>query len=130
MDEESLQIRWLVVVAAVLCAAIIGYNVFFAPEITMVTAVQTDSAPSAVSGEAAHGPEEYVPDPAREKVNINTATAQELDLALEGIGPVIAGRIVRYREENGPFKNAEELKNVPGIGEKTFEKFRDGIVVE
>ena len=130
MDEESLQIRWLVIVAVLLCAAIIGYNVFFAPEIAMVTAVQTDAASSAVSGKAGPGPEEYVPEAARQTVNINTATAQELDLALEGVGPVIAERIVRYRGENGPFKSVEELKNVPGIGEKTFEKFRDRIVVE
>jgi len=63
------------------------------------------------------------------KLNINTATAQELK-ALPGIGPVIAQRIIEYRNEHGDFKSVEEIKNVPGIGEKRFEKIKDLITVE
>lgn len=55
------------------------------------------------------------------KLDLNRATAQDLD-ALPGIGPVLAERIVRYREEHGPFKAAGKLRDVPGIGEKTFQK--------
>lgn len=54
-----------------------------------------------------------------EKININTATAAELE-ALPGIGPVLAERIVEYRTEYGPFQMPEELMNVSGIGEKTY----------
>jgi competence protein ComEA len=53
------------------------------------------------------------------KVNINTATVGELE-ALPGIGPAKAEAIVKYRETNGKFKSAEELKNVQGIGDKVF----------
>jgi competence protein ComEA len=62
------------------------------------------------------------------KININTATAAELD-ELNGIGPSKAEAIVRYREENGPFTAVEDLLEVPGIGEKTLEQFREQITV-
>lgn len=61
-------------------------------------------------------------------ININTADAKELE-KLTGIGPVLAGRIIEYRESNGAFKSIEEIKKVRGIGEKTFEKLRDEITV-
>lgn len=48
-------------------------------------------------------------------VDINTATSGDLD-ALPGIGPVLAQRIVAYRQEHGPFRTAEQLADVPGIG--------------
>jgi competence protein ComEA len=63
-----------------------------------------------------------------DKVNINAATADQLT-ALPGIGPSYAQRIVEYREKNGPFKKVEDLLNVTGIGEKTFEKIKDRITV-
>lgn len=61
-------------------------------------------------------------------VNINTASLEEL-CTLDGIGEVIAGRIIEYREENGPFTSADELINVKGIGEKKLEDIRDRICV-
>lgn len=62
-------------------------------------------------------------------VNINTATAAELE-ALPNIGPVLAQRIIDYREQNGAFNSIEELKSVSGIGDKTYEKLLDYITVE
>lgn len=62
------------------------------------------------------------------KININTATVEELE-TLPGIGPTYAQRIIEYRQEKGPFKSIEEIKNVQGIGEATFEKFKDMITV-
>ena len=56
-------------------------------------------------------------------VNINTASATELD-ALPGIGAKTAARIVEYRQKNGPFKKVEELMNVRGVGEKNFLKLK------
>lgn len=53
------------------------------------------------------------------KVNINTATVQELQL-LPRVGPSLAQRVVDFRTANGPFKAAEELMRVKGIGEKSF----------
>lgn len=63
-----------------------------------------------------------------ELVNINTASLEEL-CTLDGIGEVIAGRIIEYRGENGPFTSADELINVKGIGEKKLEDIRDRICV-
>lgn len=62
------------------------------------------------------------------KVNINTAGSDELQ-TLTGIGPVTAQKIIDYRTENGRFSSIEDIKNVSGIGDKTFEKFKDDIRV-
>ena len=64
-----------------------------------------------------------------EKININTASAEELT-QLKGIGPSHAAKIIEFREKNGPFKLPEDLVQVPGVGQKTFEKNKDLISVE
>ena len=64
-----------------------------------------------------------------EKININTATAEEL-MQLNGVGPKYAAEIIAYREEYGPFETPEELMQVSGIGPKTFEKNQEIIIVE
>lgn len=61
-------------------------------------------------------PQEEVAPPF-EPVDLNTADEAELD-TLPGIGEALAGRIIAYREENGPFRSVEELLEVSGIGEK------------
>ena len=63
------------------------------------------------------------------KININTASATLLD-TLPGIGPVLAERIVAYREENGPFAKAEDIGLVEGIGSKTLLDILNLITVE
>ena len=67
-----------------------------------------------------------IPDSA--KLNINTATAKELD-ELPGIGEVYAKRIIAYRTANGPFKSVEDLLNVEGVNKSTLEKFASKITV-
>ena len=62
------------------------------------------------------------------KININTANLSELD-SLSGIGPIYGQRIIDYRNSNNGFKSIEEIKNVKGIGDKTFEKFKDQISI-
>ncbi len=61
-------------------------------------------------------------------ININTASAAELE-ALPGIGPVLAQAIVDYRTENGPFTSVDELEEVSGIGPATLEEVRDLVTV-
>lgn len=61
-------------------------------------------------------------------IDINAASVQELD-ELPGIGPAIAGRIVEYREKNGPFSKIEDLMEVRGIGEKKFLNLKDRVTV-
>ena len=63
-------------------------------------------------------------------VNINTADAESLASELNGIGETKAIAIVEYRQQNGPFKSADDLALVKGIGEGTVDKNRDNIVVE
>lgn len=63
------------------------------------------------------------------KVNINTAEPAELE-TLPNIGPTIAQRIYDYRQANGPFARIEDLMDVSGIGQATFDKIRDLITVK
>ena len=62
------------------------------------------------------------------RVDLNTASAQELE-TLPGIGPVLAQRIIDYRETNGGFRTTEELLDIKGIGEKTYAKLADYVEV-
>jgi comEA protein len=64
-----------------------------------------------------------------QKVNINTADAETLS-SLEGVGPVLAGRIIDYRSKSGNFKTIADLKNVNGIGEKVFSAIAPMITVK
>lgn len=142
MEEESLHVRYLIVIAAVLCALIIGYNAFYVPDASMSNIRITTDVSSLAD-------ETYTPQPAvssavqsltnasstsaakamNGKTNINTATTQQLSEELVGIGDVLAKRIVAYREKNGDFKSIEALKNVSGMGEKTFAKLKNNITV-
>lgn len=62
-------------------------------------------------------------------VSVNRASATELE-TLPGVGPVLAGRIVAYRDQHGPFAVVEDLLGVPGIGEAKLASFRDLITVQ
>lgn len=53
------------------------------------------------------------------KVNLNSATVADLD-GLPGIGPVLAQRIIDYRDQQGPFASVDQLDDVPGIGPAIF----------
>ncbi|QNU03953.1 ComEA family DNA-binding protein [Peribacillus butanolivorans] len=60
---------------------------------------------------------------------MNTATKEDLE-TLSGIGTSKATAILEYRDTIGKFKQIDELKNVSGIGDKTFEKLKDSISVK
>lgn len=61
-------------------------------------------------------------------ININTATAEQFQ-TLPGIGPVLAERIIAYRNEHGAFESVGELVNVSGIGEKILENIWDMVTI-
>lgn len=63
-----------------------------------------------------------------ESININQADVATLD-QLDGIGAKKAESIVSYRKEHGDFKRLEDLKEVPGIGEKLFDRLKDKVVL-
>ncbi|WP_416332273.1 ComEA family DNA-binding protein [Acinetobacter piscicola] len=77
------------------------------------TSKQANSAGAAVSGA---------------KININTANVQQLQ-QLNGVGEKKAQAILEYRQQNGKFKNIDELQNIKGIGPKLLEKNRTMIVL-
>ena len=123
MEDEKRQIRILIGIAAILCALVIGYNLFFVPgvEIVTVTVPESESLlenPNGLSSPYWNG-----------RLNINTASVEELDEFLPGIGPVTAQKIVDYRTAYGAFSSIEEIMNVSGIGEKTFADIQNLITV-
>lgn len=74
---------------------------------------------SAIPGLAAEG---------RRVVNVNSADAAQLAL-LPRVGPSVAQKILDFRKENGPFKSAEDLMLVQGIGEKTFQLIKPYVAI-
>lgn len=66
---------------------------------------------------------------AASRINLNTADVSQLT-ALQGVGESKALAIIAYREENGPFTSIEDIMNVPGIKEGTYEKIKDKIAIE
>jgi len=62
-------------------------------------------------------------------LNLNTATPKQLE-ALPGVGPVLAKRIVDFREKKGGYRRIEELLAIPGISEKKFKVLRDHLTVQ
>jgi len=64
-----------------------------------------------------------------DKVDINTASAVELAEALNGVGLSKAEAIVAHREQHGPFKSADQLAEVKGIGLRTVDKNRERIEI-
>ena len=62
------------------------------------------------------------------KIDINIAGPEELG-SLKGIGKVMAGRIVEYRDSHGAFSSIEEIKNIKGVGQALFDKIKEDITV-
>lgn len=155
--SELLKERTLLILALVLCVIVSLLGVWDAPELSparMVYAVSTSDTQSrattvsgsqsvsAVTAESAQG--SVVPTAATTpaaiktttassavggKVNINTATKEQLADALDGIGDTLAQRIVEYRESHGGFDSIEEIMNVSGIGEKRYAAIKDHITI-
>ncbi len=93
--------------------------------------VPTRTATSIASGATRvnESPNTPVASPTASRININTASVEELD-KLPGIGPTLAQRIVDFRKANGAFRKLEDLKNVSGVGDKLFDQIRDLITIQ
>lgn len=63
-----------------------------------------------------------------EKVNINTADMEQL-MQLPGVGEGTARKIIDYRNSNGQFKTVDQIKSIPGIGDKKYEKMKDLLIM-
>ena len=132
----------LSVIALVLLAGIILYHVLSSPlryevtveeEVTTETVVATTTVSLSVQGgsptePATEAPTEAPGSDATGKVNLNTATLEDLK-TLKGVGDSKAQAILDDRNENGPFSSIEDLTRVSGIGQKTFESLKDQITV-
>jgi competence protein ComEA len=78
----------------------------------------TPRVPLAGAGDAATA------DESRVRININTATSEELE-ALPGVGEVIAKRIIEYREQHGPYRSVDDLIHVEGISDRAIDGIRE-----
>lgn len=121
MKNQGLRI--LLLVEILFLGLLIG---FFLGRGTASTPVQVSRLPDPTAASAAPSDsgEGSEPSETMGKININTATLEELQL-LPGIGPVLAQRIIDYRSEHGPFASLSELTNVEGIGLDRLDKLWD-----
>ncbi|MDH1010518.1 helix-hairpin-helix domain-containing protein [Pseudomonas nicosulfuronedens] len=92
-----------------------------------VAQAATSTQPAAKPAVEAPAPAAKAPVSQVEAVNINTASVEELQKSLKGIGKVKAQAIVDYRTSNGPFTTVDQLLEVKGIGKGTLDKNRDRI---
>lgn len=89
-----------------------------------VTSSAGAAASAAGGGAGSSGVGATGPSGAAGKVNLNTATAAELE-TLPRVGPSLSAKILAWRAENGPFSAIEDLNDVDGVGDKTFESLKD-----
>ena len=155
MENKLSHERILICVALIACACVIGYNAFFTPKVSVPTVIYTDqdslasedeeyspqTVPAMVEEDSSTLPVDddassvvsSVPSSSAANssglININTASAEEMEENLPKVGNVIAGRIIDYRESHGGFKSIDEIMEVSGIGDKVFEEIKDKICV-
>lgn len=120
----------LLIIALFLFAGIIFFNAFYKQDVAIPSVIYINEN----QAESKNGSEDSEKNASTgssdaNKININTATEEELLENLSGVGSAIAKRIIEYREYNGGFATIEDIKNVSGIGDKMFEKIKDCICV-
>lgn len=128
-EQESQTERILIAVALIVCALIVGYQAFYIPQ-SSLPVIYGGASEDSVSLQF---DEEYEAQPLPtseqpKQLDLNTASKEQLEQTLPGIGAALAERIVSYREAHS-FQSVEELQNVEGIGPKTFEKIKPYVVV-
>ncbi len=121
---ENKNEKILISIGLIMFAMLIGYNAFFTPKMPSVVQNSGDIIADK------HKEDSNQKASKNYKINLNTASEEELIENLDGIGPAMAKRIIEYRETNGGFSSIEELMNIKGIGEKRFEKLKNSVTVK
>lgn len=133
------QFRRFLFPALALCFLLVSFGYFLGRRSVDGVLLTTQRAPTAVEAAAGTSAETATvrslptaateAESAPERLDLNRATLEEL-MELPGIGETRARRILEYREENGPFRQASDLMQVSGIGEGIFAGLRDLVYVE
>lgn len=130
LKENEKYSRFLFAPIIVICVSllVIAYNFTVGrdPDFLKLAENQIDRAVV----DAAEEPQKLVSENENdEKINLNTATKEELD-SLPGIGEAKAEAIIKLREKMNGFREIEDILNANGIGEKIFEKIKDKIYIK
>lgn len=136
----------LSIIVIIMCAFIVGYNVFYKPSLEVIEyssvagnsniresfndISETEYLEDDESFNDFDGVIEDEGEEIKYPININTATAEELSSGLDGIGEVMAARIIAYRDEIAGFSDIEQLMDVNGIGESKFNNIKNYITIE
>ncbi len=123
MDEAVIIIKLKTIFTLACVAVFFAVTIAAVADLPDITPVLLGETPVIDSGD-----EDMSTDHQLALININTATKAEL-VSLEGIGEVLADRIIAYRETNGPFQTPQDLMNVRGIGEGKLSAILDKITV-
>lgn len=119
MKDEKKTLHILLIVAMVLSCILLVYNLRVLPSFSLPSIQYHVDSTSAKDGSssAAVAPEQ------NKKINVNTATAVELE-RIPGIGTKTASYILAYIHEKGPVSSIDQLSEIYGIGDKTIEKLK------
>ncbi|MBR0423286.1 MAG: helix-hairpin-helix domain-containing protein [Clostridia bacterium] len=120
ITHEKMLIKILISLTILMAAGVIIYNAFFKKEISGVDFISENKK---ISTKAETKPKKS------QKINLNTASKEELVTNISGIGEKTANKIINYRKTNGGFTSKEELMNIKGIGKNKFEKIKYKITV-
>ena len=118
--KKHREILLMILLTFVSCVVLLGVFLLRNPKVSV------SYADALTPGAAISHTEPATAAPSKGLININTATAEQLQ-TLPGIGPGLAQAILNYRKENGPFATVAELSMVPGIGVNRLEKLLDYI---
>lgn len=127
MKLRKTEIVFIIITLVAICATVIITNGNSSScEITTVQSEQSESEKQDTQIETSSVENSSTPD--MELININTATKNELS-GLNGIGEVIAQRIIDFRDKYGEFTCKEDIMDVKGIGIGTYSKIQDSICI-
>lgn len=133
--DKKAQIAVLILTSAVMLAGLIAYVVLESPVVPVSTAqasnvviLHSDSVRYTEQTNTTEGISSAVVSEEENKVNINTASAEQL-MKIDGIGETLAVRIIAYRKVYGDFTDIAQLKNIKGIGDKKFDAIKEYITV-